>query len=122
MEIWVEKITENEDDDGPQKDGKVPEDQAECDGVEQEGCGKCPARNAGVGEEGQDEERGEQEGYPDGLRPFEGQEGEWQEGEQGVGWVAEGHQILARFSKPTVDGELVGGFYLGGVGAEMVNE
>jgi len=72
MEIWVEKITENEDDDGPQKDGKVPEDQAESDGVEQEGCGKCPTRNAGVGEERQDEERGEQEGYPDGLCPFEG--------------------------------------------------
>ncbi len=56
MEIWVENITENEEEDGPQKDGKIPEDQAESDGVEQEGGGKCPARNAGVGKEGQDEE------------------------------------------------------------------
>lgn len=54
MELWVEKIPEDEDSDRSQKDREVPEDQAEGDGVKKESCGKRPTGNAGVGGDGQD--------------------------------------------------------------------
>lgn len=95
MELGEEKIPEDEDNDCSQQNREVPQDQAERDGVEQEGCGKRPAWNAEVSEDRQDQERGEQERHPNGLRPFEGEKGEGKEGQQGIGRVAESHQVLA---------------------------